>query len=99
MAQSAPKNCVTNTCTEAEMAAYDIYDWQQQLQGYTTGDDITVPPMLPSAQGVVAARPGGAANEYRVTSRWDDDRDGDDGTDCPPDSDDDLDCYWVDITF
>lgn len=93
----APKNCVTSTCTDAEMAAWDVFDWQQQLQGYTAAGDIEVPPMLPAGQGSVAQI--GATTSYLVTIRWDDDRSGSTDTNCPPLSDADLDCYTITITF
>lgn len=47
---------------------------------------------LPSASGDVAWT---APDTYTITIRWDNDRDGDAGTDCPNDSDDDLDCFQM----
>lgn len=93
---AAPKDCVANVCTDAEMAAYDVYDWQQQLQGYVTANDVVVPAMLPSGQGAVSLDAG---TTYEIVIRWDDDRNGSTKTTCPPASDEDLDCYIVTVTF
>jgi type IV pilus assembly protein PilV len=78
------------------MAAYDIYDWQQQLQGYVTADQVAVPAMLPSGQGAVSLDGG---TTYEIVIRWDDDRSGSTGTNCPPKTENDLDCYTVTVTF
>ena len=93
---AAPKDCVANVCTEVEMAAYDVYDWQQQLQGYVTANDVVVPAMLPSGQGSVSLDAG---TTYEIVIRWDDDRSGSTQTNCPPQTDNDLDCYVVTVTF
>lgn len=96
MPAEAPKDCVAATCTEAEMAAYDINDWQRQLQGYVTAGGVAVPAMLPSGQGEVSLVGG---TTYEVVIRWDDDRSGSTGTNCPPATEADLDCYTVQVTF
>ena len=93
---AVPKDCVAETCTEAEMAAYDVYEWQRQLLGYTTESGVAVPAMLPSGAGTVALDAG---TTYEITIRWDDDRSGSTQTNCPPQSDNDLDCYVVTVTF
>ena len=96
MPGAAPTDCVANTCTEAEMAAYDVYDWQRQLRGYVTAGGVSVPAMLPAGQGEVSLDAG---TTYEIVIRWDDDRSGSTGTNCPPQSGDDLDCHTVTVTF
>lgn len=96
MPAAVPKDCAAEVCTEAEMAAYDIYDWQRQLQGYVTANDVSVPAMLPSGQGEVSLDVG---TTYEIVIRWDDDRSGSTNTTCPPKTENDLDCYTVKVTF
>ena len=89
-------DCVENKCTADQVAAYDIQDWQQQLEGYTTTDGVSVPPMLPSGQGEVTSLGG---TTYQIRIRWDDDRSGSTKTNCPPQSEADLDCYTITVTL
>ena len=51
------------TCSAAQMAQYDMYDWQQELST-----------QLPSGNGTVAGT--GAGSVFTVTVMWDDDRNG-----------------------
>jgi type IV pilus assembly protein PilV len=92
-----PRDCVAGTCTAAEMAAHDVYDWQRQLQGYVTDSDVEVPEKLPAGQGSVAQV--GGTGSYLITLQWDDDRSGSTGTTCPPADEDDLECYTVTVTL
>ena len=97
VAPSTPPDCVASVCTSAQITTYDINEWQQQITGYTTADSTYVPAMLPSAQGSVARI--GATTSFLISLRWDDDRSGSTDTNCPPQSDDDLDCYTLTVTF
>ncbi len=96
-ADNNPPDCVANTCSTAQMAAYDISQWQQQMKGYTTADDTVVPAMLPLSSGAVARV--GTTTSFTISVRWDDDHSGSTGTTCPPASADDLDCYQLTVTF
>ena len=96
-APSTPPDCVAGTCTTAEIATYDINDWQQQIVGYTLPDSTVIPGLLPSGSGTVAQI--GVTSSYLVTLRWDDDHNGSTDTTCPPVDESDLDCYTLTITF
>jgi type IV pilus assembly protein PilV len=79
-------DCVADACSDAQLAAYDIGVWWQQL---TT--------MLPSGRGQVT-RTGGT-NTFVLTIRWDDDRSGSTGVNCPTQSTNDLECYQFNVTI
>jgi type IV pilus assembly protein PilV len=98
-APAEPPDCVAGTCTSAEIAVYDINDWQQQITGYTTAVDLTVvPPMLYHAYGSIEQV--GATTAFVISIFWDDDRSGSDETDvCPPVEEEDLDCYQLTVTY
>ena len=95
---NSPPDCVADTCTAAEIADYDINDWQQQIKGYTTAGGTEVPPMLFNAYGSIAQE--GTTNSYMISIHWDDDRSGSDESDaCPPVEEADRDCYQLTMTF
>ena len=97
-APNNPPDCVGGTCTPAQMADYDINDWQQQISGYTTVDETVVPPVLYHAVGEIAQV--GGTPVFVITIFWDDDRSGSDETDtCPPVAEADLDCYQLTVTY
>ncbi|MBL4819036.1 MAG: type IV pilus modification protein PilV [Deltaproteobacteria bacterium] len=79
--QQAPgsADCVAEACSATDLANYDVFEWQQVLSMN-----------LPSGGGEISL----AGTTLTVTVRWDDDRDGDKGTLCPPESAD-LDCVQV----
>lgn len=79
-----PPNCTSQDCTPAELAAYDIGSWWNQMTA-----------LLPSASGTVTNNAG----TFTVTVRWDEDRSGSTGTNCPPESADDLECYQFNVTM
>ncbi|MCZ6829969.1 MAG: type IV pilus modification protein PilV [Gammaproteobacteria bacterium] len=97
VAPVGPSDCVAGTCTTAELADFDINDWQQHIVGYTLPDTTVIPGLLPSGSGTVAQI--GASRSYLITLRWDDDHSGSVETTCPPVDADDLDCYELTITF
>ena len=76
---TTPPDCETNTCTPANMAAYDYAKWDADLAN-----------RLPLGQGSVAIA-GGIAT---VTVMWDDDREGT-GTDCTGSASTNLKCFQV----
>ena len=79
-------DCAANPCTLTQLATYDMGSWWVVL-----GDT------LPSATGEVTRNPG--TNTFVVTVRWDDDRSGSAGTNCPVQSAVDLDCYRFNVTL
>jgi type IV pilus assembly protein PilV len=93
-----PPDCVGGTCTAAQMAAFDINDWQLRVTGYTTGGGTLVPPVLYHAVGTIAQV--GVTRVFVITLQWDDDRSGSSEIDaCPPVHEDDLDCYQLTVTY
>lgn len=97
-ADNDPANCVDEACSGAELAEFDIAEWQRQLVGYTTDDSVVVPPVLPSAKGSVVR--DGTTSSFDIGIYWDDDHSGStDSDNCPPQSADDLDCYELTVTF
>jgi len=72
------------TCVPADLAAYDMSSWLGAIQ------------TLPSGSGVVAGLGG---SQYSITIRWDQDRSGATGTNCPPQSTDDLRCFQLSVTL
>ena len=72
------------SCTPAQMAAFDRDAWLSAMG------------QLPSGSGTVTANGG---NSFSIIVRWDQNRSGASGTDCPPQDDDDLRCFQLDITL
>ena len=91
---STPTNCSTATCNLAQMAAYDVYQWQILVTGNIASGTKT-PGSLPSGTGAVAQV--GTSNDYTITVRWDDDLSGSTGTTCPTTASTDLDCYVITV--
>jgi type IV pilus assembly protein PilV len=81
-------DCISNTCTAAEMATYDYYEWELNTQN-----------VLPSGHGTVssAAVGGGAARLFTITVMWDEERTGVNGTGCSGDPTVDLKCYIMEF--
>lgn len=80
-------DCAGSACTPTQLANYDLGSWYQVLAG-----------TLPSSTGQVT-RIAGPTNIFRVTVRWDDDRSGSAGTNCPVQTANDLDCYQFNVTI
>lgn len=72
------------TCAPDVLAAYDMNSWLGAVQ------------TLPSGSGVVAGLGG---NQYSITIRWDQERSGASGTNCPPQGDDDLRCFQISVAL
>ena len=80
-------DCFSGPCAVAALAAYDTETWWAQL---TT--------VLPSGSGEVAPTVAGS-NIFVLTVRWDEDRSGSTGVNCPTQSAADLECYRFNITI
>ena len=78
-APDAVRNCAALTCTTAQLATYDIAQWQQRLTG-ANGGGARDPGSLPSGEGTVARIAG--TNNFNIIVRWDDDLSGSNGTAC-----------------
>lgn len=85
-APTSETNCVANTCDAGDLAIYDMNSWWQSLNAN-----------LPSATGQVARAMG--TDTFVITVRWDEDRSGSEGTNCPVESEADLDCYQLSVTL
>lgn len=57
---AANTNCTTADCTPAQMAAEDLYQWQQRVQQE-----------LPSGQGTVQYNGGTVPPTFTITVQWD----------------------------
>ncbi|MDX5152353.1 MAG: type IV pilus modification protein PilV [Acidiferrobacterales bacterium] len=81
-------DCISNTCTAAEMATYDYYEWELNTQN-----------VLPSGHGTVSSAlvGGGATRLFTVTVMWDEERTGVTGTNCSGDPTVDLKCYVMEF--
>ena len=85
-APTGSTDCVANVCTATQLADYDMATWWALMS--TT---------LPLASGQVT-RVGGT-NTFVVTVRWDDNRNGSTGTNCPVQSSADLECYQFRVSL
>ena len=86
-AAASDDDCVAAACSAEQLADYDLLAWKTALAA-----------RLPSGDGAIvedAANP----NEFTVTVRWDEERTGATGTDCPPDDDNDLRCFEVEVAL
>ena len=81
---SSETNCVgsENSCAPVAMAAYDQNAWLSALN------------QLPGGKGAIANNGSGS---FTITVRWDENRSGATGTQCPPQSASDLRCYRFDL--
>jgi len=82
---TAYTDCTANVCTTSQLAGYDMGIWWEEL-GAT----------LPLGRGQVARN--GGTNTFTLTVRWDEDRSGSTGTNCPKQSAADLECYQLQVT-
>lgn len=79
-------DCAANACTPAQLADYDMGTWWAQLTA-----------VLPAGSAEVTRNAG--TNTFVLTVRWDDDRSGSAGTNCPSVSTADLECYRFNVTI
>ncbi len=85
-APAAFPDCVANACTPPQLAVYDMGSWWVQLTR-----------LLPVGSAQVTRNAG--TNTFVLTVRWDDDRSGSTGTNCPTQSTNDLECYQFNVTI
>jgi type IV pilus assembly protein PilV len=78
-------DCDVSICTLPDLATYDMGTWWTQLTA-----------VLPQGSGEVT-RVGGT-NRFILTVRWDEDRSGSSGKNCPTESAADLECYQFEVT-
>jgi len=79
-------DCTLIACSSSQLAAYDVGSWWNTLKRD-----------LPSGSGRVTRQAG--SNTFVLTVRWDDDRSGSGGRNCPTLSASDLECYQFSVTF
>jgi type IV pilus assembly protein PilV len=78
-------DCANTNCNPEQLAAYDIRTWWEQVQkGLPTGS-------------IEVTNPG--TNNYQITVRWDENRSGKTGTNCPRITTNDLDCQRLNVTL
>lgn len=75
------QDCMSNTCSNAQMRVADAADWQTMVQN------------LPSGRGII----GNNGDGLLVSVMWDDDGSGATGTGCDPLVSTDLTCYTVTV--
>ena len=73
-------NCITTTCTAAQMATFDLANW------------LTEVIRLPGGRGRITRDASGTLVTHTITVFWDEERTGATGTDCGPDPGVDLRC-------
>ena len=76
---STPQDCVTNTCSNAQMVNADIADWATMVGN------------LPGGRGVI----GSNADGLLINVMWDDDGTGATGIGCDPTVTTNLTCYTL----
>lgn len=64
MVVSNPPNCVTSTCTPAQMATYDLAQWKSDLALLLPSGDGEITPIVS----------GGTENIFTISVHFDDDR-------------------------
>lgn len=78
------QDCLTLSCTNAEMLTADAQDWSAMVGNLPTGRGIIATPV--------------SANELNITVMWDDEGAGGTGTGCGSDPAVDLTCYTLVVT-
>ena len=86
-APTTTTDCVANPCATAALADYDKETWWAQVTA-----------VLPSGSGEVARITAGV-DIFELTVRWDEDRSGSTGVNCPTQSAADLECFRLNITI
>jgi type IV pilus assembly protein PilV len=82
---------VSTTCTTADMAENDLYEWNCAVAGGCENDIPPISATLPSGEGIEGTIEE-AAGVFTITITWDDNRDGDaDGDGSAREGDDDND--------
>jgi type IV pilus assembly protein PilV len=73
-------DCTSTDCTTAQMATFDLSQWK------------TAVAQLPGGLGDIT-QTAGPPLVHTITVRWDENRTGASGLDCPPQDSDDLRCF------
>jgi len=73
-------NCTSSDCTTVQLATFDLSQWK------------TAVGRLPGGLGDIT-QTAGPPLLHTITVRWDENRTGASGTDCPPQDSDDLRCF------
>jgi type IV pilus assembly protein PilV len=92
---STPKDCAAAACTAAELAAYDVNQWQTKI---TRGSNA--PGSLPGGRGaVLRSLEPTTPNDFDIIVQWDDDLSGSVLRACDPNDPDldALDCYTITV--
>ncbi|UCE89960.1 MAG: type IV pilus modification protein PilV [Pseudomonadota bacterium] len=76
----------SNRCDPSQTALNDRLEW-------STAIDTT----LPAGQGTVQGALAGLSREFTITVQWDGNRRGAQGTNCPPQGPDDMDCIQLTV--
>ncbi len=88
-------DCSSTACTEAQMAAYDVFNWQARVVPPDEDEELSRAGFLPSGSGEITQ----SGDAFTITVRWDDDLSGSTGTDCDSTDVDDLNCYKIQMEF
>jgi len=80
-------DCAVLSCSPTQLKSYDLGVWQEKFPAALTNGSITI--FERSADERI----------WAVQVRWDDDADGDVGTTCPPEDENDLDCVMMESSF
>lgn len=67
---TAATNCKTDTCSNTQLAAWDIYEWEQLLIGSSEKAGTSNTGGLANPRGCITSTAGGAAGEYTVAIAW-----------------------------
>lgn len=73
-------NCTSSDCTTTQLATFDLSQWKAAVGS------------LPGGLGDIT-QTAGPPLLHTITVRWDENRTGASGTDCPPQDSDDLRCF------
>jgi len=84
----APTSCIANQCTPDQLAAFDIWEWNNFNKK-----------LLPKGRGTVTRINPAPATLFRITVMWDEDRTGATGENCSGNSAVDLKCYTMTVEF
>jgi type IV pilus assembly protein PilV len=76
---SSPQDCMSSSCSAADMVDSDIADWKTMVGN------------LPGGRGIIGSNTDGLV----ISVMWDDSGTGATGTGCDPDDADDLTCYTL----
>jgi type IV pilus assembly protein PilV len=93
--ESSVTDCTSNACSSAELAAFDVDEWQTLLSDNLPASRASI------ARTATAGTGGATTDDFLISVHWDDDRSGSTGTECDPadKTSDDLDCWQITVSF